>query len=122
MSISERRVESRFLCAELVTVEWQDSGKKSQPQPADAVLQVVDAVLEDISALGACVQVEESIEVDSAITLKIGTASFSGVVSYSVYRDYGYFVGIRFSDETAWSADTVVPQHLTNLRDIAQGA
>ena len=37
MSISERRVESRFLCADLVTVEWQDSGKKTQPQPADAV-------------------------------------------------------------------------------------
>lgn len=114
MSISERRVESRFLCAELVRVDWEDS-------ESEAPMQFMDAVLEDISALGACVQVEQPIGIDSPITLTIGKSSFPGRVSYSVFRDYGYFVGIRFSDETAWSADMVVPEHLTNLDAIAHG-
>ena len=107
MSISERRSENRFLCAELVRVTWEK--------------QATDAVLEDISAFGACVQVEEAIALESPITLTIGTAVFSGQVSYCVFRDYGYFVGIRFSDESEWSADTVLPQHLTNLSEMGYG-
>ena len=79
-----------------------------------------DAVLEDISALGACVQVEHSIPVGTPITLVIGKTSFSGRVCYSVFRDYGHFAGIRFSEETEWSAEMVVPRHLTNLETIAQ--
>jgi len=114
MSKPERRVENRFLCAELVRVEWEDSESKAPPR-------VLNAVLEDISAPGACVQVEQSIGIDSPITLTIGKASFSGRVSYSVFRDYGYFVGIRFSDETVWSADMVVPEHLTDLAEIVTG-
>jgi hypothetical protein len=107
MSISERRSDNRFLCADLVRVTWEE--------------QVTDAVLEDISAFGACVQVEESIALDSPITLTIGAAVFSGQVSYCVFRDDGYFVGIRFSDETEWSAETVLPQHLTNLSEMGYG-
>ncbi len=115
MSHSERRAESRFLCAELVRVDWEDSD-------CDEPVQFADAVLEDISALGACVQVEQPIGVDCPIRLTIGQSVFEGRVSYTVFRDYGYFVGIRFSEETAWSADTVIPEHLTSLRAIAQGA
>ena len=47
----------------------------------------------------------------SAITaggsLSGGSARFSGHVSYCEYRDFGYFVGIRFSDETPWSTSGV---------------
>jgi hypothetical protein len=46
----------------------------------------------------------------------IGDWTFDGEVCYCTYRDYGYFVGIRFSDETVWSSDQVVPQHLVNLQ------
>lgn len=90
-------------------MEWVGAGAGDQDRFA------VDAVLEDISPMGACVQVEESIRLGSQISLTIGDNRFSGLVSYSVYRDYGYFVGVRFSDETEWSADTVIPQHLTDL-------
>ena len=107
MSISERRSDNRFLCAELVRVTWEQ--------------QATDAVLEDISAFGACVQVEEAIALDSPITLTIGESVFSGQVSYCVFRDYGYFVGLRFSDESEWSAETVLPQHLTNLSEMGFG-
>jgi hypothetical protein len=46
------------------------------------------------------------------------SARFTGWVTYCVYRDYGYFVGIRFSNETRWSSGVFEPQHLTNLEEL----
>ena len=107
----ERRLESRFLCADLVKVEWLTAeGKK--------IIRSAEAVLEDISALGACVQVEEHIPPGTPILVSVmgeSVARFSGHVSYCVFRDYGYFAGVRFSDETQWSCRDFVPQHLTSL-------
>jgi hypothetical protein len=119
--MTERRFESRFLCADLVTVEWVAEDARS----ADS--RTAEAVLEDISALGACVQVDERIPFGAAISIAVSAAPvdagpvrakparFSGHVSYCVYRDYGYFVGVRFLDETRWSSGVFEPQHLTNL-------
>src|SRR5439155_5090714 len=94
ISLSEKRFESRCLCAQLVRVGWSGG--------------MVEAVLEDISALGGCVQVEEPIPLGSALALSIGDSAFRGHVCYCVYRDYGYFVGIRFAEDTVWSRDQVV--------------
>jgi hypothetical protein len=77
--------------------------------------RTVEAVLEDISSLGGCVQVEERIPLGATISISANEVHFSGSVSYCVYRDYGYFVGIRFSGETRWSQGKFKPQHLTNL-------
>jgi hypothetical protein len=111
----ERRLEGRFLCADLVTVEWlADVGSGVEPR-------TVEAVLEDISALGACVQVEERIPPGSAISIAAITGEhtrFLGHVSYCVYRDYGYFAGIRFADETRWSSRVFEPQHLIDLKTL----
>jgi hypothetical protein len=82
--------------------------------------RTADAVLEDISHVGGCVQVEEPIPVGVPIQLSIGEWSFAGHVSYCNYRDYGYFVGIRFSTESAWSSEQVVPQHLINLQNLSR--
>jgi hypothetical protein len=78
-----------------------------------------EAVLEDISEVGGCVQMEHPIPLGVSIKLSIHDAKFEGHVCYCVFRDYGYFVGIRFSDDTVWSAETVVPDHLTNLQQLA---
>jgi hypothetical protein len=114
--MNERRYESRFLCADLVRVEWfsGDSGSKTHT--------AVEAVLEDISSLGACVQVDECVPVGAAILISVGreeVARLCGHVSYCVFRDYGYFVGIRFSNETRWSSGIFEPQHLTSLEALA---
>jgi hypothetical protein len=101
----ERRFEGRCLCAQLVRVD-APGGK-------------IEAVLEDISALGGCVQVEEPIPLGSAVVVMIGNSAFHGHVCYCVYRDYGYFAGIRFAEDTVWSRDQVAPQHLTDLRALA---
>jgi hypothetical protein len=116
----ERRNESRFLCADLVKVEWLadnfsggDSSKKG--------LCGLEAVLEDISSLGACVQVDEPIPPRVPILISVvgeECARLAGQVSYCVYRDYGYFVGIRFSEETKWSCGVFEPQHLTSLEEL----
>ncbi len=120
--MNERRYESRFLCADLVKVEWfSEEGERK-------TLRTVEAVLEDISSLGACVQVEERIPSGAAILIFVSdesgagkpgaekeVARLCGQVSYCVFRDYGYFVGIRFANETRWSSGVYKPQHLTSL-------
>jgi hypothetical protein len=125
----ERRLEGRFLCADLVRVDWLAGGGESgDGEPGRGEFRTVEAVLEDISPLGACVQVEEQIPLGAAILLSAHsglvsaapndtgeTARFSGHVSYCAYRDYGYFVGIEFSDETHWSSLIFAPRHLTNV-------
>jgi hypothetical protein len=127
----EQRLESRFLCADLVKVDWHSAEVPDTCSGVGAVgarvvkdnFRTVEAVLEDISALGACVQVEVPIPLGSAISISAGPrrggikepTRFSGVVSYCVYRDYGYFVGIRFSKETRWSSGIFEPRHLTSL-------
>jgi len=119
----ERRFEGRFLCADVVKVEWLAHGG---PEADVASLRTVEAVLEDISALGACVQVDDAIPHGAAISITVITGSedakrqlqLSGHVSYCVFRDYGYFVGIRFSDETRWSSGVFTPRHLTNLEGL----
>ncbi len=107
----ERRLESRYLCADIVRVDWLQGEDE---------FRTVEAVLEDISALGGCVQVEEPIPLGSTLMLTIGTAHYTGSVCYCVYREYGYFVGVRFSDENTWTEAEVVPDHLFNPQSIAQ--
>lgn len=115
--MTERRFEGRFLCAELVKVEWttrDGSGGSSR---------ALEAVLEDISPLGACVQVEDRIPLGAKVsisTVSEGVARFSGWVSYCVFRDYGYFVGLQFANETRWSSGVFEPQHLTNLEALME--
>jgi hypothetical protein len=104
----DRRLESRFLCADLVRIAWRVEGNTG----------VSEAVLEDISSAGACVQVDDALPVGAEVKLSSGQASLDGVVSYCVWRDYGYFAGIRLSDETHWSSGVFTPQHLTNLKTL----
>lgn len=117
--MNERRYESRFLCADMVRIEWKaDAGPSALPGAGGETLRTVEAVLEDISALGACVQLEEALPAGISVSISFGAGNkgrLSGNVSYCAYRDYGYFVGIQFSNETRWSSGIFLPQHLTNL-------
>src|SRR5438874_3688645 len=103
MCMSERRFEGRLLCADLVRVDWMT---------AEDEFRTAEAVLEDISEHGACVQIEEKIPLGATISISARETRFYGHVSYCLYRDYGYFVGVRLSDETAWSSGVFEPQHL----------
>jgi len=106
--MTERRIQSRCLCAEMVKLNWQGG--------------TADAVLEDISPFGGCVQLEFAIPLGSPVTLSIGQSKYPGHVCYCVYREIGYFVGLRFCDDKVWSPDEVVPQHLLNLETLVRAA
>ncbi len=105
----ERRLEGRLLCADMVRVTRIEGGR----------LRNMEAVLEDISPVGACVQVDEQIPLGVEVVLTAGKKGLSGVVSHCVFRDYGFFVGIHFLAETQWSCGVFVPDHLTNLQALA---
>jgi hypothetical protein len=107
--MNQRRLESRFLCADLVRVSWTG---------AEGNVRTSVAILEDISHVGGSVQTEEAIPPGVAIRLTIGEWIFNGQVCYCRYRDDGYFTGIRFSEESYWSSDQVMPQHLINLQTL----
>jgi hypothetical protein len=120
--MTERRFESRFLCADLVKVEWM-AGASDVDDGSGGGSRTVEALLEDISPLGACVQVEERIPLGAKVSISVvpeETARLSGRVSYCVYRDYGYFVGLQFSNETRWSSGIFEPRHLTSLEALME--
>jgi hypothetical protein len=121
----ERRNESRFLCADLVKIEWLtdnfSGGDLENTASEKRGLRGAEAVLEDISSLGACVQVDEVIPPGVPILISVigeQCARRAGQVTYCVYRDYGYFVGIRFAEETRWSSGVFEPQHLISLEEL----
>jgi hypothetical protein len=111
MKNTERRHEGRFLCAEIVHLIRIENER----------VKTLEAVLEDISPVGACVQVEEEVPLGVEVMLATAHTSLCGVVSYSVYRDYGYFVGIHFLDDAHWSKNVFVPDHLINLQTLLKG-
>jgi hypothetical protein len=112
--MNERRLERRFLCADLVRIDWVtgDGGE----------FRRMEGVLEDISGLGACVQVEEAIPPGALVAISAGDSWLCGCVTYCVYQEYGYFVGVHFAEETKWSSSTFEPQHLTNLAALTHSA
>ena len=57
---------------------------------------------------------------EQTIELAIAAWTFQGHVRYCAYRDYGYFVGFHFAQESVWSSDTVMPRHLTNLQALSK--
>lgn len=103
----ERRAESRYLCADLVRLDYSTGEDEHQ---------TVEAVLEDIAGPGACVQVDHPVALGVSVTLWLGDCRFYGHVIYCVSRDDAYFVGIEFASGAGWSSKKVVPRHLTNLR------
>jgi hypothetical protein len=111
--MNDRRIENRFACADLVRVEWlHDEGR----------MQVTEAVLEDISRIGACIEVEAQIPLGASINITLNNERFFGHVCYCVFRDYGYFVGIRFTENSVWSSGSAEPAHLTDLQQLAEMA
>src|SRR4051812_11374278 len=111
MEIVEKRAEGRFLCAELVRFDWV---------VGENILRTEQALLEDISALGGCVQLDEPLPLGAIVMLTVGRSPFYGYVNYCTFRDDAYFIGVRFSDDTVWSASIVEPQHLTNLQHLGE--
>lgn len=105
-SMQERRLEVRMLCADLIEICWKDGAGKTQK---------AQAVLEDISASGACLQVEVPVPLGVALRWRSPKKEFSGSVRYCTYREIGYFVGVEFDASSKWSRKAYRPQHFLDL-------
>ncbi len=105
--MQERRLEPRLLCADLVEIHWEDKSGRTRRAVAN---------LEDISMSGACLQLENAIPLKSRVRVTYGGGSLEGEVRYCVYREIGYFLGVKFDQENKWSQQQFRPQHLFDPR------
>ena len=103
----DRRLEPRLLCADLVDVRWKDKSGR---------LKKTVANLEDISLSGACLQMDSPIPLETRVSLSHAKGELQGIVRYCVYREIGYFVGLKFEDGSKWSQRLFRPQHLLDPR------
>jgi hypothetical protein len=110
-SMQERRTEVRMLCADMVKVCWKDQAGKTRR---------VTGLLEDISASGACLQLEIAVPLEAEIHWESPHQAFVGRVRYCLYREIGYFVGVEFEPESRWSKETYKPQHLLDLQRLME--
>ncbi len=107
----ERRSEVRMLCADMVEVSWaEDSGRARR-----AV-----ALLEDIARSGACLQFEFPVPVGTDVRIQCPKETLEGTVRYCVYREIGYFVGVKFSPGFEWSRHQFEPEHLLDLEEMVK--
>jgi hypothetical protein len=109
--MQERRIDSRLLCAELVEVIWADQKGRQQRRIAN---------LEDISACGACFQVEDPMPCGTSISLRYGDGQLSGTVRYCLYQGLGYFLGVEFDEGCRWSRKQFRPRHLLDLKQLVR--
>ncbi len=105
----DSRLHPRSLCADLVTLEWEDEA--GRPQRASALL-------EDISPAGACLQTDVPVPVQASVRVAHGLHwSMPCRTAYCSFREIGYFVGLVF-DEEHWKEASFRPQHLLNLAEL----
>jgi hypothetical protein len=100
-----------MLCSELVDVRWQDS----QGLQHEAL-----ANLEDISMSGVCLQMDDSLPLDTPLRILHPRGEFQGYVRYCFYREIGYFLGVQFAPGCAWSQEAYQPQHLLDLQALVE--
>lgn len=106
----DRRSEPRLLCADLVEIQWKDKSGRRRRAVAN---------LEDISACGACLQLETAIPLHTPVVLSYPTGDLTGTIRYCVYREIGYFLGVQFDDGIKWSQRSFKPQHLFDPRRLS---
>ena len=104
--LRNRRIDSRYLCADLVRVDWIAGEDDTRS---------IEGVIDDISHSGASLELEEPLPSGASVVIWLHDAFFAGLVRYCVFRDYTYLAGVEFSSSTPWTAGAVQPEHLTNL-------
>jgi len=104
--MKQRRENNRDMCAELLTVRWTDGDGRTRSEAA---------TLEDISATGACLQLEHSILPETQVSLHYPKGKYQGKVKYCTYHDIGYLLGMAFDDGYRWSKTDFEPSHLLEL-------
>jgi hypothetical protein len=99
-----RRLEHRILCADMVDVRWQD--------PKTGRLRHATGNLDDISRCGACLLIDHIIPAKTPLRIIHPGGELRGKVTYWMWQELGYVVGVEFDPDCRWSRDKYQPQHL----------
>lgn len=108
--MKERRTDHRMLCAQLVELIYRDGAGNYRRQLVN---------LDDISQAGACVQVDTQLPDGSAVFIRCNDDELKGTVRYCGFREGSYFLGIEFSQDSRWSPDSFIPEHLFDPRSLS---
>ena len=111
--MQDRRVQPRLLCADLVDVRWKDKSGRTRKAIAN---------LEDISAAGACLQLDHAVPLQTLVQMDFPKGQLLGRVRYCVYREFGYFLGVEFAPGCKWTQRQFRPQHLLDPRRLVGGS
>src|SRR5258708_4211157 len=103
----DRRFEPRMMCADMVTLRWEDDSGKSRD---------CTAILEDISPSGACLQLDGPLNLGTVLNITYHKGSLQGEVCYCFFREIGYWIGVAFAPKGKWSQRTFRPKHLLNMK------
>jgi hypothetical protein len=107
MIMDQKRKEERSMCADLLKVRWRtESGAQ----------RIEFGTLEDISAAGACIQLEEPINPGTRLTLFYPDGKYRGRVKYCIAQGSIYLVGMQFDPGCQWSMSDYKPSHLLQFR------
>ena len=101
----DRRSEPRFMCADLVKVRIEG--------PAGPREEIAN--LEDISASGACIQLEAAAMEGADVEMHCANCRLRGRVSYCRFAQTGYDVGIAFDERGSWNRQRFQPKHLLEV-------
>ena len=110
--MNDRRSEPRFMCADLVKIRI-----KGPTGPREEI-----ANLEDISASGACVQLDAAAIEGADIEMHCAECRLRGKVSYCRFAQTGYDVGIGFNEPGSWNRQRFEPKHFLALAVTGRGA
>jgi hypothetical protein len=111
--MQDERSEVRMLCADVVHVSWTEN---------DGRVQQANALLENISPSGACLQFEIGVPLGVNLRFACSQQEFAGAVRYCTYQEIGYFVGVAFEPPLQWSRRTFRPRHLLDLQEMVEKA
>ncbi len=103
----DRRKETRLLCADLVTIRWQDAASQPQTETAN---------LEDISEHGVCLLAELEIPPGTSVEILAGKSVIKGEVRYCRQDQLGSFIGVQMEEGSQWRKQFYRPKHLLDPR------
>lgn len=100
------------MCADMVGVEWRDDLGKARK---------CTGLLEDISAHGACLQLDNPLPLGTVLDIEYHKGSLEGSVSYCYFSETAYWVGVQFVSNKKWSPKRFRPRHLLDLQKLVAG-
>ncbi len=101
------RREDRELCADLVKIQWK---------PEHGTVRSEWAILEDISASGACLGSEQPIPPDTLVSLQFKGDECQACIKYCISDRGNYLIGVQFEQGYRWSRRKFKPDHLIQFR------